>query len=415
MDENKNVLTDAEIDDIAKAASEADNGTMADLKETVEVNPDAELEQGEAEINSETNEIEAIAKTVDRDLKIDLFDAADPETISKAAEEKMLSNIQTGMDLDENEAFDFIKVINDIRAGRIIPNLYNVLPKKIQDTINKLMLESKIPVQHRNEVSKLILNEFINSAEVEAAFVDFEKALNETLQIPSMVDMYGEHTREVMEKNIPEMIEKIKDEEPEKAAMLEKVKEGYTKSYTLELVKAAYESSSSMRKTVRRSDIDFRRCLDDFNKKNSTTRFKMYDVYEVPNALAKVLCADPVTQYARCIEGGTEIPESVQKLVDFKTSEDDIKKFCVLLTSSCEELNAEDVIDASYMYYLTKNIIMLRHTADGKTGFAAELINNICDVIALIRNKEAEFYAENPHLVKSKLSKKSRSSRGGKK
>ena len=152
MDENKNVLTDAEIDDIAKAASEADNGTMADLKETVEVNPDAELEQGEAEINSETNEIEAIAKTVDRDLKIDLFDAADPETISKAAEEKMLSNIQTGMDLDENEAFDFIKVINDIRAGKIIPNLYNVLPKKIQDTINKLMLESKIPVQHRNEV-----------------------------------------------------------------------------------------------------------------------------------------------------------------------------------------------------------------------------------------------------------------------
>ena len=251
MDENKNVLTDAEIDDIAKAASEADTGTMTDLKETVEVDPDAELEQGEAEINSETNEIEAIAKTVDRDLKIDLFDAADPETISKAAEEKMLSNIQTGMDLDENEAFDFIKVINDIRAGKIIPNLYNVLPKKIQDTINKLMLESKIPVQHRNEVSKLILNEFINSTEVEAAYVDFEKALNETLQIPCMVDMYGEHTREVMEKNIPEMIEKIKEEQPEKASMLEKVKEGYTKSYTLELVKAAYESSSSMRKTVR--------------------------------------------------------------------------------------------------------------------------------------------------------------------
>lgn len=415
MDENKNVLTDVEIDDIAKAASEADTGIMTDLKETVEVDPDAKLEEGKAEIDSETNEIEAIAKTVDRDLKIDLFDAANPETVSKVAEEKMLSNIQTGMDLDENEAFDFIKVINDIRAGKTIPNLYNVLPKKIQDTINKLMLESKIPVHHRNEVSKLILNEFINSAEVEAAFVDFEKALNETLQIPSMVDMYGEHTREVMEKNIPEMIEKIKDEEPEKAAMLEKVKDGYTKSYTLELVKSAYESSSSMRKTVRRSDIDFRRCLDDFNKKNSTTRFKMYDVYEVPNALAKVLCADPVAQYARCIEGGTEIPESVQKLVDFKTSEDDIKKFCVLLTSSCEELNAEDVLDASYMYYLTKNIIMLRHTADGKTGFAAELINNICDVIALIRNKEAEFYAENPHLVKSKLSKKSRSARGGKK
>lgn len=415
MDENKNVLTDAELDEVAKAASEADNGKMSDLKESVEVDPEAELEVAEAEIDTETSEIENIAKTVDRDLKIDLFDAANPEAVEKAAEERILANVGTGMDLDENEAYEFIKVIGDFRAGKVIPDIYNTLPKKIQDTINKLMLESKIPVQHRNEVSKLILREFINSAEVDAAFVDFEKALNETLNIPSMVDMYGEHIKEIMEKNIPEMIEKIKDEEPEKAAMLEKVKDGYTKSYTLELLKEAYESSSSMRKSVRRSDIDFRRCLDDLNRKNSTTRFKMYDVYEVPNALAKVLCADPVAHYARCIELGTEIPESVQKLVDFKTTEEDIKKFCVLLACSCEDLNAEDVIDASYMYYLTKNIIMLRHTAEGKTGFAAELINNICDVIALIRNKEAEFYAENPHLVKSKLSKKSRSARGGKK
>jgi hypothetical protein len=58
------------------------------------------------------------------------------------------------------------------------------------------------------------------------------------------------------------------------------------------------------------------------------------------------------------------------------------------------------------MYYLVRNIIALKHTKEAKTDFAVELINNICDTIVFIRDKEDEFNASNMH--KSKSSKKLR-------
>lgn len=64
-----------------------------------------------------------------------------------------------------------------------------------------------------------------------------------------------------------------------------------------------------------------------------------------------------------------------------------------------------DVIDAAYMYYMMRNIIILRHTQETKTAFAVELINNICDLITFIRDKESDFNESN--LDKSKRIKKS--------
>lgn len=414
MNEN-NKLTDEQLDAVVAAAEADNNNQMQELKETVEVNPDAPLEAASVEVDLETNEIDLIAKQLDSDLDIDLFDAADPEKLEQVSSEKVASSIKSSLDLSDDEAYDFIKLVNDFRKDPNNTKVYANLPEKIKNLVNNLLLEGKIDISHREDVARTILMEFMGNAEVDAAFVDLEKSLNEALQIPSIVDMYSEHTREVMEKNIPEMIEKIKDDEPEKAEMLAKVKDAYTRSYTFETVKQKYVESTPVRKVVRKHDIEFRHSLDNFNEMNSTTRFKMHDVFEVPNVLTKILCIDPMEQYTFYTANDMEVPESVQKLINFKVTDADIQKFCVLITTSCGNLNANDIIDASYMYYMTKNIIMLKHTQEAKTSFAAELINNICDVIALIRDKEAEFYAANPHLVKSKSSKKSRSARGGKK
>lgn len=415
-DTKKNTLTDEELDTVVEEVSECDNGMMNNLKETVEVDPEAELEAGEAEVDPHTKQIDTIASEIDTDLAIDLFDAADDEKLEEAVEGQIVNNVKSKMDLDDDDAYEFINIIREFKAsGGRVPNLFDRLPEKIQEMIKGLMRESNIPGKHIDQVTAMVMSEFVNNAEVDAAFVDLEKTLAETLKIPSLVDMYGEHTNTLMEKNIPEMIEKIKDEEPEKAEMLQKVKDGYTASRTLSRVKEFYLSNNSAKKMVRRADNEFRHCIDSINRKNANTRFKMYDAYEMIAALAKVLCADPVLEYSKCKNLDIDIPEDVIKLIDLKASETDIKKLVTLICFSCESLNATDVIDASYMYYLTKNVIMLKHTQDAKTDFAAELINNICDLIALIRDEEAKFYAENQHLVKSKLSKKSRSTRGGKK
>ena len=49
-----------------------------------------------------------------------------------------------------------------------------------------------------------------------------------------------------------------------------------------------------------------------------------------------------------------------------------------------------------------KNIIVLKHSNEAKTEFAAELISNICDTITFIRDKEAEFNAANMDKSKSR-------------
>lgn len=409
-------LTDSQIDEVAQFTKDVGTHQMQDLKETVEVNTDAELEKAEVLVDSNTNEIDLIAKSVeDMDLNIDIFDAADPEKIEEAAKEKIISNVKSSMDLDDDEAYEFIKIADEFRKNQNVPNLYSRLPSKIQNIIGKLMYDAKIPMSNRDQVTKMILGEFINNAEVEAAFVDFEKALNEAFDIPSMIDMYGDHTRTIMDTKIPEMIEAIKEEAPEKAELLKNVKENFDKSYSLIELREMYENNSHIRKSVRRSDICFKRSLENLNFKNSKTRFKMYDVFEMYDALVKVLSTDPANSHSKHVELGVDLSEQSKMLIDLCVTDEEIKKFCTLVACTCENLDAENIIDASYMYYLTKNIIMLKHTEESKTDFAAELINNICDIITLIRDKEAAFYAENPNLLKSKHSKKSNSASGNKK
>ena len=96
------------------------------------------------------------------------------------------------------------------------------------------------------------------------------------------------------------------------------------------------------------------------------------------------------------------------KLLDLDVSMQDIYQFCILICESCRNMNPDDVIDASYMYYMIKNIIVLRHTQEAKTDFAIELISNICDTIVFIRNKEDEF---NESVDKSKSGKKRKSNK----
>ena len=417
MDTNEKKLTDTQIDEIATAASEVEGADkMLVLKDEVKIDEEATLEAAPVE-----DEIDVIAKQVEN-YEMDLFDTMDPEKYEEAKQEKLVNSIKASMkanekgeDITDEEAFAFIQLATTYKNDPSL-DVYKALPKKFQDTIDKLMLEAGIGVSNRNAVSRMILGEFMNTAEVNAVFVDFEKALNEALNMPSIVDLYTEHTRDTMEKNIPEMIEKIKDKHPEKAEMLAQVKNAFTEAYTLERLKNLYSiENNHVFKAVRRNDTEYKRHLDAFNRINVDSKFKMYDVRDLPVVLEKVLIKDPAEQINYYIGTGMEVPELVQRLVDMAITKIDIEKFSILLTHTALGMDGNNVIHAAYMYYLTKNIIMLKHTQEAKTAFAAELINNICDIIALIRDKEAVFYAQNPHLVKSKSAKKSRSARGGKK
>ena len=212
-----------------------------------------------------------------------------------------------------------------------------------------------------------------------------------------------------MENIIPQTIDKIKDEFPDKAEKLMQVKNAFQNSYNFSLAKEAYINNARVRKTIRRWETEFDRTLDRFNFLNERSNFKMNDVKHVPEVLTKVLIEDPDISYGMHTNSGEEVPDSDMRLLEMDITRKDIHKFCILLCKHCENFDPNDVVDAAYMYYMVRNIIALRHAQEAKTDFAVELINNICDTITFIRDKESEFNESN--MDKSKSTKK----RGNKK
>lgn len=406
LDESIEILSD--IIEVAKAEREANpDADMEKIAAEVQVNPDAGLESRRVTVptGADENAINLIAKEVEEmpSVDIDIFDAADPNKVDEAIENLTTENAKENFNLSDEETMVFMDIIHNFNKPGY--RVYNNLPDSVKLIVDTLMKQNGIAIKHREEVARTILKEMISDAGVEQAFVDFEKSLNEALNMPSIVDMYTEHTRETMEVRIPEMIEKIKDIAPEKAERLQEIKDQFTKAYTFSEAYKLYEASNHVRKAVRRYDNDFKRSLSMLNYANQDSTFKFNDAMEMPVALKKVLITDP---FLPAIE---ETPLR-NRLREMKITEVDVKKFCILVALTCSR-DSKELLNAAYTYYLIRNIITLKHTQEAKTDFAVELINNICDVIAFIRDKEAYLHATN--LDKSEPAKKLHSNRPTKK
>ena len=410
-------LTNTEIDKITEVA-EASRPVEKDMlgyKDTVQVNENAEIEAASVETPFESDAADLMAGTIDSmpSADVSLFDVNNTEVLDEAAKARAADTAKGTFDLSDEDTYEMLNVISEMKKDPNYP-VYNNLPEKLKEVIRQLAFNSNIPFSRLNMVARMVMEEFLKEASVEQAFIDFEKSLNEALKIPSIIDLYTEHTRTVMEENIPAMIERIKDEAPDKAEMLQKVKDAFTKSYTFSEAKKAFEENSRIRKAMRRHDLEFKRSLNEFNFRNEKSNFKMNDVTELPEVLYHILIEEPNALAAEYkADGRTFADTDIEaKILSMDINGADIEKLCILLCKSCESLNPHDVIDAAYMYYMMKNIIVLKHTREAKTDFAIELISNICDLIAFIRDKEAEFNAAN--LDKSKSSKKSNSGKSGK-
>jgi len=389
-------LTDEQVDELAKAAEDSVDKDVVDIRKIAEettVNPDAPLEAEtvDATLNEE-NEIDLIAQEIDHfpAADVSIFDVDNKEAVEEAVRNRAVDKIKGDFNISDEDTYQILEVVTKMKDGKY--KVYDNLPKFFQDNIDALMAANNIPVNRKEDVARFVMNEFVQDADVEQAFIDFQKSIDEALNMPSISDLYSEHTRETMEVRIPAMIEKIKDEFPDKAETLEKVRDAFKRSYTFSYAKECFENSSHTRKAVRRYELEFKRCLDNYNYCNSKSQFKMTDAKEMPIALRKILIDDAAAINVLNAEEFVTNVDLYNKIRDLKVTEVDIKKFCILITITTRGLNPDDVIDAAYMYYLVKNIAVLRLTQEAKTDFSVELINNICDMIAFIRNKEAEFY-----------------------
>lgn len=393
-------LTNNELDTIVKAAEEARQDTVTETTDIDTTDVEASID---APINGDASDLMTAVVDTMPSMDIDIFNAEDEDAINKELDSKAIENAKRTFELSDDETYQLLTVIGEMRKNDKYP-VYKNLPEAIKSIVRQLMTDQNIPISETNTVARLIMNEFINDAGIEQAFIDLQKSIDDALNIPSISDIYTEHTRTVMEKNIPEMIEQIKDEAPEKAELLAKIKDSFTKSYTFTFAIESYTNNARIRKAMRRYETELVKSLNEFNFRNEKSNFKMNDVTEIPKVLVNILIDEP--EFIRS-NSGTDISDSVNQIINMNITEVDIAKFCILICKSCENLDPTNVVDAAYMYYMMKNIIVLKLTQEAKTDFAAELINNICETITFIRNKEAEFNAANND--KSKHSKKSNS------
>lgn len=402
----KNALDEDSLDAVIEAAKEAipkDVVDMREIKESVEVNPDAELEPAIADSSINGDGLIAETKTPN-EVNVSIFDADNDDARTEAAMKSSANAVQGAFDLTDEETMQLLDLMAKYRKDPNYP-IYKNMPDKMQQMVRVLAQENNIPTHNWNQLARMMLSEIINDAEIDKALLDMQKSLDEALNIPSIVDMYCEHTYEVMNKHIPEMIEKIKDEAPDKAELLAKIKERFQQAYNFSLAKEMYENNARLRKALRRYDSEIKRALNEFNFRNEKSKFKMNDVTELPGVLNHILVNEPLAIADAYEKDSHDIPERIKNIIDLDVTTTDIEKFCVLVAKSCENMDPDNIVDASYMYYLMKNIIALKHTQEAKTDFAAELIINICDTIAFIRNKEAEF-DEQQHLDERKRKQK---------
>lgn len=374
-------LTNENIEEIVNTVEDIRNSTtdMIKIKENTNINEDADL----------------IADTVFTPINPSASDIMLSQINNN--DNNSIDNAKKSFDLTDEEASDFLECVSKMADNPNYP-VFNHLPKKMKNMITKSMMENNIPSSHSNEVARMLIDEFMSDIKEDELFDDLQKAIDEAMNMPSFGDMYSEYSKETIEDRIPKIIEDVKDKYPEKAETLSSVREVFIKSYTFELAKNAYNNNSKIRKAVRRYDTELKRTLNDFNFKNEKSTFKVSDILQLPDILKIVLIEQPKNV------SESKMNDLYNKILDMNITDVDISKFCIYICKSCENMDPTNIVDASYMYYLTKNILMLKHTQDAKTNFSAELINNICDSIAFIRNKEAEFYASN--MDKSKSTKK---------
>jgi len=400
--ENKNptILTDEQLEAVITTASESNDEKVIEAKVNTEINPDAELEP--AFVTGMTSHPVLImgengtGKTSMEEAIKEVF-----ENGGKIPENSIIPQPESDNPMNEEEMMEFVSLISKYKKDRNYP-VYKNMPESMKETVRQLAIANNIPASNWNSVACMILDEFISDSKIDDAFVDLEKAIDEALEMPSVIDLYSEHTKNVMETYIPEMAEKIKDEFPDKAARLLEVRDAFIRSYTFSFAKDSYDTNARVRKAIRRWEREGNRCLDSFNLLNSRSNFKMNDVRQIPEILIDILMNEPHQVASMHEESGEEIPEKYKKLIDLDFTVEDVTKFCILICESCRNLDPNNVVDAAYMYYMIKNIIVLKHTQEAKTDFATELINNICDTIVFIRNKEDEF---NESVDKSKSGK----------
>ena len=339
--------------EVQMTETECGNIITIDEKELQEMNDEStdkfsDLEDFYKELGMEGNE------TIDMDSVV-LSD----KVVAKAC--KDLFN------LDQASINKITKLIKEYRPlSEEEKNKYNVY-RKLPDKL-KMMIDSGSPGKEgRNMVAREFLEEIIQASCIDTEFnkvKDLMGSIAKEMDIKNTTKMYTEYQQGLFETNLSQHRDNIKDTNPEKADLLDKIIKSFKNAYTFDNLIEAYKTNGGKYKPKKIELEKFEsRILDNFNMKYVNSEFDIPNIHQAYHMLDKKLPAD----------------------IDL----DDIKRFFVLFCKYTKDFSPSNVEEHTFMYYTIMNIITLNFTdiynEDDKNEFLDKVKQGVINTINTIK------------------------------
>lgn len=363
-------LTDSQIEELVNTLKESVSEDVKNLREinnsTYPLNTinKPELMEGEVlmEIDAKTGENKIIGSASevlsDNGVTVDnIIDGTDEDLLDSVTIKDETYDKLNEMGISEEDAILLTKLITR-RLNKEKFSIYKELPNSIKNMVRSMCGSNNI--NQLQACSEIVLDQFISELKIEQEFIDFQETLKKEMDIPNLVDMYGEYLRESMEVKLIEKANQIQETDPEKAKILLEISAAYSDSYTFARQLKAFANND---KECRRLDKEIKkydRYCTEFNYKYKDTKFKINDIKLVEPTLRRVFEDSIYNSY--------------------------IKEFIILFCRICRNLDANNVVEHSFMYYTIKNILSLDYL-DIHSDMYSTIKNNIEMVLKAIEDK----------------------------
>ena len=294
----------------------------------------------------------------------ELIDSYQPTSLP-VLDEELKKTFKNDMNLSDEDVTQLLSVVHRHKNGEKFSE-YNALPDSVKEIVKHAAAE--LGLTTRDQISffaKTMIDQFIQDANFDKELVDFEKSLQAELNIPSLLDLHSEYTRDAMEKELLEKADKLEEDgHVDKADALRRVSAAFTSSYTYDKVYKTLETNRKVRSKLAKDVENYNKFCREFVHKYQDTEFNIHDIS---------LCANILK---RAFPGRTD---------------DEIIMFVNCIWKSMENLDTKILENNIYAYYVIKNIMTLDYTeAEAKTDFTQTIIKNIDEVMDKINEYVAE-------------------------
>lgn len=290
-------------------------------------------------INDDSEEMSSYIDEPDKTDDVNLIDIAINGIKEKKLSVDDLKNRSKDFmpNASEQTIMELLEVAKRYKAGEKF-NIYSALPKPLQIMINMNAGDYANNRSMLNSAANLLMDQFcteVLDAAIGQEIVDFNYAIKEALNIPSIVEMYEGYTRDRFSKELIDKAEKLEAEGFEAGAkVLRDCSQAYVDTYTFE--RQIKSLTGRIKRKLYKDNYDYSRYVGEFNTRIAKTPYKTRDVHE----MAKTL----------------------QQLKPFTgMDDDDIAAFVILFIKTSALLDANSTADAMFMCYSIQNITNMSH------------------------------------------------------